>query len=321
MNQLRIVFSFVTFVVAALPAFSQTDLSWKFTKDKSFYQEMTTETTQTMKVQGTDVNQSQKQTFYFQWTPLNVDDKKNEVELEQKIIGLKMSIDIGGSKINYDSTSKEAAGTGTTNPLNKFFEALNSAKFKITLNTKEMKVTNIAGHEDFVKTLGDANPQMKPLLEKILSKKALQDMAEPMFAAVPGKKVKKGEKDATWDRESNLDMGPIGSYKTKYTYTYEGPDKDKLEQIKVTTELKYEAPKDATGGLPFRIKAADLKGQDGTGMVLFDATLGIVKSSKMSLTLTGNLTIEIGQQSTQVELNQKQTTEIKTTEKSPIEKK
>jgi hypothetical protein len=279
---------------------------------------MSTVTTQTMKVQGTDVNQEQKQTFYFQWTPLNIDEKKNEVELEQKIIGLKMSIDIGGSKINYDSTAKDAAGATTTNPLNKFFEALNSAKFKITLNTKDMKVTNIVGHEDFVKTLGDANPQMKPLLEKILSKKALQDMAEPMFAAVPGKKVKKGE---TWERESSLDMGPIGSYKTKYTYTYEGPDKEKLEQIKVTTDLKYEAPKDATGGLPFRIKSADLKGQDGTGTILFDPVAGVVKSSKMSLTLTGNLTIEIGQQSTQVELNQKQTTEIKTTEKNPIEKK
>src|SRR5436309_1374456 len=39
------------------------DLKWKFDKDKTFYQEMTTETKQTMKVMGMDITQNQKQTF------------------------------------------------------------------------------------------------------------------------------------------------------------------------------------------------------------------------------------------------------------------
>src|SRR3712207_900953 len=45
-------------------------LRWKFDKDKTFYQTMRTETKQTMKVMNNDVNQVQKQTFYFSWTPL-----------------------------------------------------------------------------------------------------------------------------------------------------------------------------------------------------------------------------------------------------------
>jgi hypothetical protein len=316
-TQRRIVLSFVALVaaVAAAPA-QEADLTWKFKKGDTFYQEMTTSTDQTMKVQGTEVVQNQKQTFYFQWTVKDVDDKKKEVTLEQKIIGLKMSIDIGGSKINYDSTAKDTGAT--TNPLNKFFEALNNATFKLTLNTEKMEVTDIEGEKDFVTKLNEANPQMKPLLDKILSKKALQDMAQPMFAAIPGGKKAKGKE---WDKTSDLDMGPIGSYKTKYTYTYEGPDKDKNEVIKVKTDLKYEAPKDATGGLPFRIKQADLKSTDGTGEIIFDPKSGRLASSKLNLTLSGSLTIEIGGQPTVVELNQKQTTEIKTTDKSPIEKK
>src|SRR5947209_17360 len=102
--QRRIVLSLAVLVAAAIPSFNQEsgqagDLTWKFKKDAKFYQELTTSTDQTMKVQGNDIVQNQKQTFYFSWTPLEVDDKKKEVVLEQKIIGLKMEIDIGGSKI------------------------------------------------------------------------------------------------------------------------------------------------------------------------------------------------------------------------------
>ena len=42
----------------------------KFEKDKSFYQKLTTEVEQTLKVQGgADVPLKHKQTFFFKWTP------------------------------------------------------------------------------------------------------------------------------------------------------------------------------------------------------------------------------------------------------------
>jgi hypothetical protein len=313
--QRRIVLSLLFFAVALLPARAQeADLTWKFKKDAKFYQEMKTETDQDMKVQGsTDVKQKQSQTFYFEWTPTEVDTAKNEVTLKQKIIGLVMSIEIGGSKINYDSREKQP---GSNNPLNKFFEALNEAEFKLILDTKKMEVKSIAGQSEFVTKLTTANPQMKSLLDKILSEKALKDMAEPMFAALPGVKKKKGE---SWDRESTLDMGPIGSYKTKYTYTYDGADMKKNEIIKVKTDLTYKAPAgDAAGNLPFRIKSATLKSTDGGGDIVYDPQHGWVASQKMSLTLTGDLSIEIGQQTTDVKLEQKQSTTITTSEKNPL---
>src|SRR5262245_20614462 len=79
----------------SLPAFAQKDdkkddkktvtLAWKFEKDKAFYQTMVTETKQTMKVMNNDVNQTQKQTFYFKWKPTDV--KSDSVTIEQEIIG------------------------------------------------------------------------------------------------------------------------------------------------------------------------------------------------------------------------------------------
>src|ERR1700730_8174203 len=60
------------FVVAssgADPVPGATTLKWKFEKDKTFYQEMSTDTTQTIKISGTDVKNVQKQTFWFSWKP------------------------------------------------------------------------------------------------------------------------------------------------------------------------------------------------------------------------------------------------------------
>lgn len=288
-------------------------LKWKFENNTPFFQKMVTETKQTMKVQNQDVNQTQKQTFYFSWTP-----QKKEGDswiIKQKIEGVAMDIDIGNQKITYDSTKGKDAGGN--NPLGEFFNALKDSEFTITLNTKDMKVTKVEGRDEFLKKLVQANPQMKPLLEQILSEKALIEMAEPTFAAIPGKEEAKGD---TWKRESILDMGPIGKYENSYTYTFEGKEKN-LEKIKVDTTLKYKEPGEApagqgNAGLPFKIKTADLKSSSATGVILFDPEKGWISKSDMKLDLNGKLGIEIGGQTTDVNLTQTQTSSVETSDKS-----
>jgi hypothetical protein len=149
-------------------------------------------------------------------------------------------------------------------------------------------------------------------------------MAQPTFSAIPNKEVVKGD---TWERKSELNMGPIGKYENTYKYTYEGKNTDakdekekKLDKIKVETTLKYIAPGDqaAGGGLPFRIKGADLKSKEGTGTILFDAEKGRIEKSNMSLKLEGKLTIEIGGQTTEVDLSQTQTTNVETSDKPQV---
>ncbi len=144
-----------------------------------------------------------------------------------------------------------------------------------------MKVTEITGRKEFIEKLGKQNPQMKPLLETILSEEALKQMALPTFAAIPGKEVTAGDKaTGTWSNKTELDMGPIGKYVNEYTYTYEGKDKEKkdFDKIKVETALKYTPPTDAAGGgtagLPFKIKSADLKSTKAEGTILFSEKEG-----------------------------------------------
>jgi hypothetical protein len=317
----RSLLALVSVLMLALPAFGQdqASLKWKFEKDKPFYQEMTTTTKQTMKVMNSDVVQNQTQTFIFSWTPVS-QDKDGGWTIKQTIEGVKMSIDIGGQKIDYDSTKD----TNATNPLGDFFKQLVGSSFTLTLD-KDMKVTKIEGRAEFIKKLVTANPQMEPLLNQILSEQALKEMADPTFASVPNADKKKGD---TWDKESKLDMGPIGTYENKFKYTYdgkntEGNDADKkLDKIKVETTLKYTPPADAANSpLPFKIKSADLTSKNANGTILFNADKGRIERSTQSLTLSGKLKIEIGGQTTDVDLTQDQSTEVKTTDTNPVQKK
>ena len=229
-----------------------------------------------------------------------------------------MDIDIGGNKISYDSTKD----TNANNPLGEFFKALVGSEFTITLSLpkdKDASVTKIEGRDEFIKKLGNANPQMQPLLNQILSEKALIEMAQPTFAALPNKEV---APKAEWTRTSTLDMGPIGKYENSYKYTYEGKDGD-LDKIKVETTLKYKEPANegGVGALPFRIKKAKLESKPSTGTILYNAKDGRIQKSTMKLELDGELDIEIGGQTTTVKLNQTQDTTVETSAKTYIEPK
>jgi Family of unknown function (DUF6263) len=287
-------------------------LKWKFEKDKTFYQTMTTTTKQTMKVMNNDVTQNQKQTFWFSWKPLEV--TADKVVLEQKIENVAMDIDIGGSKISYDSTKKEGAAS---NPLGDFFKALKDSTFKITLDPKTGKVTDVEGRDAFITKLTAANPQMKSLLDQILSKDSLKEMAEPTFAVMPEK-----EGATEWKKTTTLDMGPIGKYENTYNYKIEGTE-GKLVKIKVDTNLTYKAPADnATGssGLPFKIKSADLKSSNAGGTITFDTEKGRVAKSNTKIELKGKLSIEIGGQQTVVDLSQTQESTVETSDENPVKK-
>jgi hypothetical protein len=241
-------------------------------------------------------------------------DKDGNWLVTQKIVGVKMTIDIGGNKISYDSTAESQP----QNPMTDFFKVLQNLELKLTIKPSDMSVLKIEGGEDFIKKLGATNPAMEPLLKNILSDKALKGMAQPTWGALPTKAVKKGE---TWDGTSDLDLGPIGTYKTKYTYTYEGPEeKDKNNhKIKIDAALTYSVP-GKKDGLPFTIVEAKLSSKEGSGHAYFDEKAGRFASSNITMKLFGELKIEVGGMTTEVILDQMQTSSTKTHDTNPWEK-
>jgi hypothetical protein len=275
---------------------------------KSFFQELKTTTKQTMKVMGQEIVQNQEQIFVIEWIPGKEKDKEGNYVVTQKIAGIKMNIDIGGNKIAYDSTAKNAK-----NPMTDFFDQLLKQELIFHI-TPDLKVKDIEGRDAFIKSLGETNPQMTSLLKQILSQDALTKMAEPTWWALPDGAVAKGK---TWTKDSKLNLGPIGKYDTTFTFTYDGQEKN-LDKIGIKADLTYTAPTEKeASGLPFTIKEAKLASKSATGEAFFDRAKGRFDSSKMDMKLAGTLTITVGNMNTDITLDQDQNSASKSSDTNP----
>lgn len=232
-------------------------IGWKLEVGKTFYQEMTTDTTQTMTVLGQNITQVQKVTHFLSFTPVD-HDKDGNWTVKQKIDGLKMEIEIGGNKVLFDSTKEQ----GQVNALSDSFKAIVGSELILTID-KEMKISKIEGRDEFIKKLIKQNQGMEPFLRAVLSDDALKQMSDPAFTAIPNMTVKKGD---TWEKNTTLDMGPIGSFDTNYKFTYVGSRNRKLQKIEVDSILNYLPPgPNAGGALPFKILKADLSSKESKG--------------------------------------------------------
>jgi len=292
-----------------------TELKWTaFDKAKEFYQETTTNTKQDMTVMGMDITQDQSQTFYMEWKPEKDKDKDGNWVVVQKIIGVKMTINIGGNKIAYDSTSE----TQPNNPLSDFFKAVKEAKFTYTISPKDMKVTKIDGRDEFVKKLSQTNPQMESFLKSILSEEAMKSMAQQTWFALPPSPKEKGE---TWPQKDQLKLGPVGTYDISMTFKYVGP-KDKNEVIDLEKATMTYSPPTAKDGLPFTIKEkSTLEAKESSGQFIFSPDKGRWDTTTMKMKLEGTLNIEVGGMETSVVLKQTQESTSKFTDDNPIDPK
>jgi hypothetical protein len=287
-------------------------LEWKFEKDKTFYQTLTTEATQTVKLSGRDVSRKNKQTYFLSWTPTKQEDKY--WFLKMKVEGLRLDIDGGDDKVTYDSTRDD----NPPSPLSNFFKELSRAEFTVKLNS-EMQTTNVEGADKLIEALGKASPQMKLMVTEFFSPGAVRQLADAAFPALPGKEVKKGD---TWTRQNSLMVGPLGTYEAKYTYTAEGPDKDaNVEKIGVKVELTYKKPLESVGRQPIEVKSADFKTAEGSGTVEFRKDKGRAEKSDLKLTLKGKLSIVVGGTATDVEVDQTLTTTVITSDEDTLKKK
>jgi RNA polymerase sigma factor (sigma-70 family) len=286
-------------------------IHWKFEKGQPFYQILTTTTTQQMKVMNNDVTQAQKQTFYFEWTPL--EEKDGKWTMKQKILGVKMDIDIGGNPIKYDST--RAGGADASNPLADFFNTLVGIESKLILDAKTHAILRNDLRKDLIGKLGAANKHLQPLIDQILDEDAVKRMLEDAFGPIMGP-ARPGD---AWSTRRQLNMGPLGKYENRHRYTYEGREHN-LEKIAVKITTKYLSPGEPqgnVGALPFNIRKANLCG-NGTGFLYFDRAKGRLANSVLSATLGGTLEIEIGGQQTQVDLVQTQQTIVRTRDANPL---
>lgn len=278
--------------------------------EKEFHQELKTVTDQDLSVMDQKIKQKQEQTFHITWTPK--EKKDGNWVVEQRIDGMKMSIDIGGNKITYDSYADKIPN----NPMSDFFNNLKGATLTYHISP-ELEIKKIEGQKALIDKLSQTNPQMRTLLDTLLSEDALKQMAQPTWGAFPPD----DRKDNSWTRDVKLNLGNIGSYTSKLQYKINEKDKNKID---IASTLEYSAPeKDAKAPkLPFTIKEAKTQKMKaaGTGTAVFDPEKGRFSKVEMNTKIEGlELVIEVGNVDTTVTVNQTQNSTV-TTSDTPFHK-
>jgi hypothetical protein len=288
-------------------------LEWQFVSDKPFYQKTVTHTTQKMKVGGNDVDQSQKQTMVARWTPVKqLPDRSWLVKF--KIQSIQMDLEIAGNKLSFDSAKPDP-----NSPLAEVVQAFTGAELTLTISPRK-KILKVDGREALLAKLANANPALKPVLEATLSESALKEMANPLFAPLPGKSVKKGER---WAEESKVDMGALGTLATVSNYVFEGPDSANrtLAKIVVKQKLTYAPPEKGAAALPFKVVSTDYKKAEASGTVHVHLKKGRLERSEITTRLAGKMTLDIGGMNTDIEVDQTQKVTVTTSDTPPAAEK
>lgn len=300
-------------ITTSAAAQQSAELKWKFEKGKTFYQQVTTRTEQTMRVMGLDVAQSQEQTLYFSWTPRQRDAVGNWV-FTLKLDGVRIKIDSGGNPINYDSTKDANADT----PLAEFFKLIVGSEFAVALGP-DYKVTGIKGKDAFLKNLIQAYPSMEGILKRMLDDEAIKQMVGLAFTAVPNRTVRKGE---SWKRIGTL-ASEQASWEVTYQYTFVAQETGESGLVTMRLDgatLKFFPPRPRAGGggLPLVIRDADLKVKDAYGNMVFNIKKGQLVRSDTRLKMAGELKVAIGGQVTDVHLEMTHDTSVRHRDVNPL---
>jgi hypothetical protein len=281
--------------------------------NKPFWQEQKTETAQSMKIMGMEVTQKQAQTFIVKWTPRRKGGNSWEVDYE--IVGVKMDIEISGNKISYDSTAED----NVVSPLADFFKALLSCKVTLKVESHAidgLKVTSADGLDALIAKAAGDNAQMKSLLEQTLNLETFSQSLATSVGPFPlnDEEFKKG----SWTRTSVMNMGYIGRYDNKMTYT---PDTRDKTRVNIKATMKYLPPRRVDPDAPFKIIKGNLASEKAEGKAIIDIKAGRVVESTMEMHIKGTLTIDIAGMETEVELVQSQVNSVRTLDRDPIKKR
>jgi len=279
----------ITVVLLAAHADTHT-LKWKLNEGDVFYNKTTVSMKQTIEVMGQSIDQKMSIMTVLRFKVKSVKRGSTVVEM------------------TYLKNEIDAQGLPGVNPVNN----LKDVSFTATLNDK-LEVTKLEGYDKFLEALGAGNEELGGLMKAMMPETAIQQMFGQTFVIGPPKPIAVGDQ---WDRTMKLAMGPLGSVKTKEVMKLESVKGD-TATIGVKGELSF-TPGEGNGGLPFKITKAELTADKFEGTHRFNMTLGRLVESKVTMDMSGTMTVSAAGQEIDAKLKQETTTVSVITDKNPV---
>jgi hypothetical protein len=252
---------------AALPAYGQVKLEWKFQEGETFYVETTVSEKQTVESKGKGQAGELTGTKLWRFT---VRTAGAAPVLEQRLE-------------KWQIKGKPPFGALPA----RVPEKLKGVVFTVAL-TPEGKITRFEGYAEVLKRLDAESEVMARLWRAVLSEETFRAEAERILGVWPAKAVAKGD---VWEGTSTLPLAPFGAFRVEHRFTYRGQDKQGA-RIDDAATLTYVPPKGEVGGLPVKVVKGDFKSAGMKTSLVFDAARGRPVRAETKWEVRGNLTLE-----------------------------
>jgi hypothetical protein len=278
-------------------AAAQVNLHWKLKEGDTFFVEEKIGSKTAVTVSGTKSTEEQMQHRLSRFVVKNR--TRDDIVLEQRIEWWKSKI-VGGLAGDQDDT--------------KLMEQLSKdIVFTIHLSPRGA-ITRFEGYDQFLKRLAAIDAAEAKKLGSVAGEDVLRAPLVQIFDILPADAVKKGQ---TWDHDSVVPMGPLGTFKLLTTFNYLGL-RDGGEQIGTKASFSFSPRQADSADLGFKIQKLELTKKEATGEVVFDNIKGRLLRREMTLPLAGTMVIELMGTPIEVQLEGTETRTIRMTDKRPV---
>ena len=211
-----------------------------------------------------------------------INDKTSE-EVKTTVTYKEMSLNSQNPMMpmSYSSKTPKANPTEAETAIGKFFSAMIDVPIGITF-APEGKVKGVSGFEkiadEITKAMGSnaAANGMANMMKEQFSEEMMKQSMEQSFNVYPDKPVKIGD---SWTKSASVPMKPL-DIKSEIVYTLKSIDKNNA-LVGIAADLKMDSS-------PNTAASMNLKGTQ-TGTMTIDLKSGIIKSSEVTLKLSGTV--------------------------------
>lgn len=279
-------------------------------RGQSYYAEISTNVKMHITVMGQKVDQTQDQVFVWHVRPQGLS-PKGEAVVEFQVADVRVNMDMAGNKVEFDSVKKQG-----DNGLTAIFGAMLNHQFKVTVK-RDGTIEKIDGVDELKKKLTAQNVPLRESYEQMMSEGAIRMMLSPLTHVMPDHPVSAG---VEWSRRWTAPDTPLVNVtnETKFTYVSNtGP----RHQIRTSSNVTMDKAKNGAGGQPIGIKTINVKTISGAGMLTFDSEKGRLAEAEQKIHITGKMGVDVGGMEIEIELDQTQTSAIRTSQVNPMRAK
>lgn len=287
-------------------------LAYKVRKGETTYTRIGSEMKQTQSIMGMKLNNTYTQDAVVSRVVDDVSEKGDvtyKLKAERRKVNSEMSA-LGG-KYEFDSKSTERdTGSAIGAELTPLFERLTGSEYQVIVSPLG-RVTEVKGFSELIADI----VKDKPIAAQFGGgdNKSAAVAEQDSFVVLSDKPVRPGDK---WESAYEVELPKIGKLKGKNTYTYEGPDKVgdlATARIGTASELTFELNLDQGGA---KITGT-LSTTSSSGTIQFDPAAGRVVSIKRTLSISGQMSVDVNGMTIPIDNQQEQTSTFELLPKLP----